>query len=241
MILTVLFISLLLSFGSAMAAVAAENTPSKEVVIDSMIRRIQARNDLLGKFQVSMVAVSKTEAKRQFDIILAMRYTFDGLKKTGAQFMNASINGIPISESQLDQLKERFSSQRDLGLDLFREDINSFDPAKLYDQCWLDGSDFINGIAVFKLKYIPVESKRINEAELYLDQTTFDLIKTDITVKASERIQSGRIVIAYQQRLKEYSLPSLITCQVQMITELNGQSVVVKTNLEIKLTDYQSL
>ncbi|HBF36449.1 MAG TPA: hypothetical protein DDW50_03925 [Firmicutes bacterium] len=239
---TVFLISFIILTGSN---VIAENIPTKESIIDSVIKRIQEENNQLGNFQVTMSATNQFKTNQQFNATLEMQLTFNGLKRTGAQFISAGFNGKPISQSQFNQAKERLMAGHNQALGLFKTDFKAIDPTNLYNQCSLDGVDVINTVPVYRLKYVPSgdneRARRIKEVEVCVDQKTFDLIRIEVTGKTADPVQSAQMTIEFQKSLKDYYLPTLIQSQSQIKPNWNGQSLSLQTSGEIKLTNYRAL
>lgn len=235
---------LLLGFGFFhVLIVNADDSSSKETIIGFMLAQIREKHNNLGKYQVTMSASTKTTAGREFSSEIEKRITFDGLKKVDEQFIKASTNGKPITEEQAAQRREKINPENDHSQNFgqLEQEFSQTDQEKLYNQISLEGSDRVNGVAVYKLKFSPAVSQRVKEGYLYVDRSSFEIVKTQIVGKANERVQSARTEIQYQKCLKGYYMPVVIKSEIQAEIKRNRRTISTKTVSEIKLTDYQML
>ncbi|TCL58635.1 hypothetical protein EDC14_104128 [Hydrogenispora ethanolica] len=200
---------------------AAGNVPSKEALIESLVRRVQAKGEQLGKYQANMMTTTQGSGRRDFKLAVERRVTYEGHRKTAEQFVKGSVNGRTISESQYNRFKDRMSGGSDHAeaAELIDRSLAGAQGDAAGNRLSWEGTEEIRGIPVFKLKYTPSGSSKFNEAYLYIDQAEYDFVRVQVHGKPNERVQSFKMTIDFQKSLKGYYLPALIHSEAALKTK----------------------
>lgn len=244
----------LVLLGVLHSACTAGDDLSKATIVDNTIKALLVKNQQLNKYTVTVTRTSVMEIDKPIRTIVTSIVTYNGLKQVAEKFVQAEINGLSVSEEELKELRvgKNRSPVRGLNFTAVRleDNLSLINSDRMGKQCSLESSEAINGLQVYKIKYIPVNPIRFKEADLYIDKTGYQIIKVIVIGIASDQIHDSVMTVNYVKSIKEFFMPDLIQIEVNGVindrteddeddTDTGNQRKSFKYRGEIKYSDYQ--
>jgi len=208
--------------------------------------RINYRHQILQDYSCDLTTERSSVTPRgKMNSVLKFKVYSKGADKFKAEFIEGERNGQKISQKDF----QSGPGQRGRGgrgggsrMGMFQPgNEDRFDPTQFMADWKLLGTEKIDGINTYKILVVIQDKKQpVKEATIWLDASTFDLIKLDGKYRRGERIDSGSFTQQFAKTGPESLwMPAEKKSNMLMVFETPRGEMEIETQSVSKYENYQ--
>ncbi|MDW7680761.1 MAG: hypothetical protein SCK70_09365 [bacterium] len=237
LILTIVLLSFVTAFSQ---------TLTLDQIKQKATERINHRHQILQDYSCDLITERSSETPRgKMNSIFKFKVYSKGVDKFKAEFIEGERNGQKISQKDFQSGPgQRGRGGRGSGsrMSMFRpENEDRFDPTDFMSDWKLLGEEKLDGVAAYKVMVAISDKKhQLKEALIWLDASTFDLVKMEGKYRRGERIDSGSFTQQFAKTGAEgLWMPAEKKSNLLMVFQSPRGEMEIETQSVSKYENYQ--